>query len=82
MKGCFAMPKNKSQVRLSAVNGGRRYASVADAAEYLGVTDRTIRQMIADGRLTGFRGLGSRVLRVDLNQVDRVMSGGAKGDGA
>jgi excisionase family DNA binding protein len=45
---------------------------------YLGVTDRTIRAMVADGRLTAYRGLGSRVLRIDLNEVDRVMeSGGA-----
>ena len=72
------MPKNKSQLRLSAVNGGgRRYATVADAATYIGVTNRTVRLMIADGRLTGYRGLGSRVLRIDLNQVDRVMESGA-----
>lgn len=73
------MPKNKSQVRLSAVNGGRRYASVADAAAYLGVTDRTIRQMVPDGRLTGFRGLGARVLSVDLNQIDAMMESGEAG---
>jgi excisionase family DNA binding protein len=70
------VPRNKSQQRLSDVNGGRRYASVGTAAAYVGVTDRTILQMIADGRLTGYRGLGSRVLRVDLNQIDDVMSGG------
>jgi excisionase family DNA binding protein len=67
------MPKNKSQVRLDAVNGGRRYASVPKAAAYIGVTDRTIRQMVADGRLTAYRGLGSRVLRIDLAEIDRVM---------
>ena len=65
------MPKKKSVP--DAVNGGRRYVSVNDAAAYLGVTDRTIRLMLADGRLTAFRGLGSRVTRVDLNEVDRVM---------
>lgn len=35
--------------------GQRRYAKLTEAAEYLGVTDRTIRQMIADGRITGYR---------------------------
>jgi excisionase family DNA binding protein len=50
----------------------RRYAKIADAAEYLGVTDRTIRQMIADGRITGYRS-GSRLVRVDLNEVDAAM---------
>ncbi|GJF09530.1 hypothetical protein NGTWS0302_24020 [Mycolicibacterium cyprinidarum] len=47
----------------------RRYAKLAAAAEYLGVTDRTIRQMIADGRLTGYRS-GTRIVRVDLNEID------------
>jgi excisionase family DNA binding protein len=50
----------------------RRYAKLTEAAEYLGVTDRTIRQMIADGRLTGYRN-GSRLVRVDLNEVDAAM---------
>jgi hypothetical protein len=33
----------------------RRWASIIDTAEHLGVTERTMRQMIADGRLTGYR---------------------------
>jgi len=36
------------------------------------VTDRTIRQMIADGRINGYRS-GSRLVRVDLNEVDAAM---------
>lgn len=56
----------------------RRFVSIAEAAEYLNVTTRTIRQMIADGRLTGYRS-GKRLVRVDLNQVDAAMKpfGGA-----
>ena len=56
----------------------RRYAKLGEAAEYLGVTDRTIRQMIADGRLTGYRS-GTRLVRVDLDEVDAAMQpfGGA-----
>lgn len=50
----------------------RRYATLAQAAEYLGVTDRTIRQMIADGRLTGYRS-GGRLVRIDLNELDDAM---------
>lgn len=50
----------------------RRYVKIVDAAEYLQVTDRTIRQMIADGRLTGYRS-GNRLVRVDLNEVDAAM---------
>lgn len=56
----------------------RRYVRIGEAAEYLGVTDRTIRQMIADGRLTGYRS-GRRLVRLDLNEVDAAMKpfGGA-----
>lgn len=58
--------------------GGRRYVKMSEAAEYLGVTDRTVRQMIADGRLTGYRN-GARLVRVDLNEIDAQMQpfGGA-----
>lgn len=56
----------------------RRYVTIAEAAEYLNVTTRTIRQMIADGRLCGYRS-GTRIVRVDLNEVDAAMKpfGGA-----
>ena len=56
----------------------RRWVSQREAAEYLGVTDRTVRQMIADGRITGYRS-GPRLVRVDLNEVDAAMKpfGGA-----
>ncbi|WP_304113662.1 AlpA family transcriptional regulator [Mycolicibacterium bacteremicum] len=54
------MPTNTSR---------RRYATLEQAGEYLGLTPRTIRQMIADGRLTGYRH-GPRIVRVDLNEVD------------
>ena len=51
---------------------GRRYATLQEAAKYLAVTDRTIRQMIADGRLTGYRN-GRRLVRVDLDEIDAAM---------
>ena len=56
----------------------RRYAKLKEAATYLQVTERTIRQMIADGWLTGYRS-GSRLVRIDLNEVDAAMTpfGGA-----
>jgi excisionase family DNA binding protein len=50
----------------------RRYAKLKEAATYLNVTERTIRQMIADGRLTGYRN-GGRLVRVDLNELDANM---------
>ncbi|CFC60560.1 phiRv2 prophage protein [Mycobacterium tuberculosis] len=41
----------------------RRYITISEAAEYLAVTDRTVRQMIADGRLRGYRS-GTRLVRL------------------
>ena len=50
----------------------RHYVKPNEAAEYLGVTARTIRQMIANGRLTGYRS-GSRFVRIDLSEIDAAM---------
>jgi excisionase family DNA binding protein len=50
----------------------RHYVSLKAAAEYLGVTDRTIRQMITDGRLIGYRS-GAKLVRLDLNEIDASM---------
>ncbi|MGA5540795.1 excisionase family DNA-binding protein [Mycobacterium sp. NPDC051198] len=50
----------------------RSFISLQDAAEYLGVTDRTIRAMIRDGRITGYRN-GPRLVRVDLNELEARM---------
>jgi len=49
-----------------------RWASLEVCAEYLGTSQRTIRRMITAGDLTGYR-IGVRLLRVDLNDVDRLM---------
>ena len=40
----------------------RRFITINDAAEYLCVTERTIRLMISDGRLVGYR-LNDRFIR-------------------
>jgi excisionase family DNA binding protein len=48
-----------------------RYISVAEAAEYLNASDRTVRRLIADGELTGYRaGKSRRLIRVDLDEID------------
>lgn len=47
----------------------RRYASLQEAAEYLGCHERTIRRLIATGKLTGYR-IGRKLLRIDLNELD------------
>lgn len=49
----------------------RRYITIGEAAEYLQISDRTVRRLIADGELTGYRmGRSSRLIRVDLNEID------------
>lgn len=53
----------------------RRYATLTEAAEYAAVNPRTLRRRIAAGDLTGFR-MGPRVVRVDLNELDRLLVSG------
>jgi excisionase family DNA binding protein len=50
----------------------RRYASLRDAADYIGVNEKTIRRHITAGRVTGYR-IGSRLVRVDLNELDAAL---------
>jgi excisionase family DNA binding protein len=52
----------------------RRYIRISEAAEYLQVSDRTVRRLIADGELTGYRmGRSRRVIRIDLNDLDEQL---------
>lgn len=43
------------------------------AAEYLGVSTKTIRRYIASGALTGYR-IGPKLLRVDRAELDAMLS--------
>lgn len=49
------------------------YVSQADAAAYLGVTTRTIRNYIASGRLPAYRIRGSQLVRVKQSDVDALL---------
>jgi excisionase family DNA binding protein len=51
---------------------GHRWATIPETAAYLRITTRTVRDMIASGRLTGYRN-GTRLVRVDLDEVDSIM---------
>ena len=51
----------------------RRIASINDAAEYAGVSTKTIRRYIASGRLTGYR-FGPRLIKINLAEVDALLS--------
>lgn len=50
----------------------RHYESLAAAAERTGVSIRTLRRRIAEGRLPAYRS-GPRLIRVDPADVDRLM---------
>jgi hypothetical protein len=65
-----AMPK-RSNLQAAAP---RRLATIADASEYVLVDPKTIRRWISGGQLTGFRA-GPKLLRVDLNEIDRMLEG-------
>lgn len=53
-------------------SASKRLASIADAATYGAVSTKFVRRRIASGELTGYR-LGSRVIRVDLNEFDALL---------
>lgn len=48
------------------------FVTQREAGDILGVTDRTIRNMLADGRLRGYR-IGSRNIRLKLNEVESAL---------
>jgi excisionase family DNA binding protein len=48
------------------------YISRAKAAELIGVTPRTLDNMIRDGRLTGYR-LGPRTVRLNRAEVEAAL---------
>ncbi len=51
---------------------GHVYITQQEAGELLGVTDRTVRSMCADGRLRGYR-LGRKVIRLRLDEVEAAL---------
>lgn len=51
----------------------RRLVSLQRGAEYLECAERTIRRMVADGRITGYR-VGPRMVRIDLNELDALLT--------
>ena len=51
----------------------RKWLSQEEAAEYLGVCDRSIRNYIARGQLPARRVRGSRLIRIDRADVDALL---------
>ena len=50
----------------------REFESLSSAAERTGLSIRTLRRRIASGELAAYRS-GARVIRVDPDDVDRLM---------
>ena len=50
-----------------SLNGS--YLTIGQTAEYLHVTERTVRKMIGDGRLRGYN-CGPRVIRLRRAEID------------
>jgi excisionase family DNA binding protein len=53
----------------------RRYITIAEAAEHLQISQRTVRRLIADGELAGYRvGQGSHApIRIDFDEIDEQL---------
>jgi excisionase family DNA binding protein len=51
----------------------RRWLNQAQAAEYLGVTNRTVRGYVSRGTLPGHKIKGSRLIRFDVADLDALM---------
>lgn len=49
----------------------RRYCTIAAAAEHLVVEPRTVRRLLADGKLTAFR-VGTKIIRLDWAEVEAL----------
>jgi excisionase family DNA binding protein len=69
----FPVPSTDTRRRKAQPPAYRRWLTQAEAAEHLGVTDRTIRNYIARGVLKGYRVHGSRLVRVDAQEVDAML---------
>lgn len=52
----------------------RRWLTQKEAAQRIGVTDRTIRNLIARGALKGYRVRGSRAIRIDRHELDSLLT--------
>lgn len=53
--------------------GMTRLITQQQAARFAGVTDRTIRNWISEGHLTGYRLPTGRAVRVDADELQKIM---------
>jgi excisionase family DNA binding protein len=53
-------------------NTSDRYLTIGEAADYLNVAPLTIKKMLRDGRLPGYK-LGPRVVRIRLSDIESAL---------
>ncbi len=58
---------------MSTTHLERRWLSQAQAAEYIGVTDRTLRNWVRTGSIRAHRVRGSRLIRYDRAELDAAL---------
>lgn len=58
---------------MSPTKTSDRLISIAEAAEYLGVNERTVRNMLTDGRLKAHT-LGPRIVRIRLSDINKALT--------
>jgi excisionase family DNA binding protein len=58
---------------MSRTKAADKLVSITEAAEYLGVNVRTVRNMLYDKRLKAYR-LGGRVVRIRLSDIDAALT--------
>lgn len=49
-----------------------RPAPIKTTSEQYGVSEKTLRRYIAEGKITGYR-LGPRLIRVDLDEIEQLL---------
>lgn len=59
---------------------GQKQLSIQDVADQFGVSTRTVRRYISEGRLTAHR-VGPRLIRLDADQVRRELLSETVGGG-
>jgi excisionase family DNA binding protein len=57
---------------MSRTKADAKLVSIVEAAEYLGVNVRSIRNMLTDGRLKAYT-LGPRIVRIRLSDIDAAL---------
>ena len=66
------MPTATPNTAVRRIESRHRLESISSAAEYVGVSTKTIRRWIAAGHITGYR-TGPRLIRVDAAELDAML---------